>query len=117
MKAIKTKGYLVIHKGNIIEECKTFDKAYDIWSTSLNYCKKEDCTISKGIITETIIEIGDKIHHINENKNHDLITDFDRTDVVTDIREDIFGSIRYATKEIHGKNRIGLVYSKWIVLA
>jgi uncharacterized protein YebE (UPF0316 family) len=57
------------------------------------------------------IEVGDQVNWIDHNGN----VKHERTDVVTEIIEDMYGVTQYLTKELDGK-RIGLAYGKDLFL-
>jgi hypothetical protein len=56
------------------------------------------------------IEKGDKVHWLHNGK-----PDTERTDIVTDIKKDIYGDRRFLTREING-NRRGMAYESDLVL-
>lgn len=85
-KAINTK--------NILEE---------IFNTSFTIEEKQK------IVYE--IEKGDRVYWIKNGR-----VNTDRVDIVTNIEKDIFGDVRFKTKQVNG-NKTGIAYEKDLSLA
>jgi hypothetical protein len=89
-----------VEKATECEAIETKDFLLDFFDNAFSITiEKRDKTIYK-------IEKGDRVHWGN-NTN--------RVDIVTDIKRDIWGNIRYATKEING-DKIGMAYEKNLTL-
>ena len=105
MKEIIKNIYIVSNNDKNIE-CETLAEAEETKEFLLEFFKKDNFIIEQKQKTVYEIEKGDKVYW------GDNVA---RIDVITDIIKDIWGDIRYKTKELNG-NRIGIAYKKDLTL-
>ena len=105
MKEIIKNIYIVSNNDKNIE-CETLAEAEETKEFLLEFFKKDNFIIEQKQKTVYEIEKGDKVYW-GDNAA--------RIDVITDIIKDIWGDIRYKTKELNG-NRIGIAYKKDLTL-
>jgi 5-methylthioribose kinase len=105
MKEIIKNIYIVSNNDKNIE-CETLAEAEETKEFLLEFFKKDNFIIEQKQKIVYEIEKGDKVYW-GDNAA--------RIDVITDIIKDIWGDIRYKTKELNG-NRIGIAYKKDLTL-
>ena len=105
MKEIIKNIYIVSNNDKNIE-CETLAEAEETKEFLSELFKKDNFIIEQKQKTVYEIEKGDKVYWRDNAA---------RIDVITDIIKDIWGDIRYKTKELNG-NRIGIAYKKDLTL-